>query len=73
VRSTERRCAMTEEQAIKKVVSTLEGDWKFYYAEIDRGVFCVFEVETMKPVKYLETVNDARFWVTRYQTNTQDN
>ena len=34
----------------------LAGGWEYYYAEVSTGVFCLFNIETLDPVKYAPMV-----------------
>lgn len=70
---TEEGIQMDEETAVfAKVAEPLDDDWLYYYAEVRRGVFCVFEVKTLKPIKYCDSANAAKFWAVRYQTGTHE-
>ena len=50
----------------------LEGGWEYYYAEVSTGVFCVFNIETPDPVKYVNDVREARFWVSQYESGIEE-
>lgn len=54
-----------------QVAQKLDGGWRYYYAEVSPGVFCVFNTETLDPVKYLNDVPAARFWVAQYESGTE--
>lgn len=72
VRLRERRLRLTDEtEACAKAAQKLEGGWRYYYAQIASDRFCVFEVETLKPVKYLSDVREARFWVSQYESGIE--
>jgi len=62
---------LTEEETFKKVVEALHGGWRYYYARVSPNLYCVFEVETLKPIKYFDDVPAARFWVSQYESGTE--